>query len=551
MSVGVGKYRRTDLMYFLFLLVAMSIYALHLFSFTVFEGFSTFSSDSFSFIRLARNWSPYEEAALFNLQTVPEHSRSPGFALLLALSGGAESTYVGHLLVSISMLVSIAICGWLAYRNSNWLIGGALTISFCLLPGVIISSMGILSENSYLLFSMTVLLLYSHIKTNPNCRLGWFVVLFLCLTLAMLTRTVGIALVTTLIVVALFDREHGRYRRLFLLVAVMSVSVRQLWIALGADVRVSGRFSIITQIFGNENQTYWSSINFYWNIVQHNVFSLTNAWNHYLSLTSENLWFFMCSFALFSVCSIALILRAVQLKFDALYVFFYLGIVVLWPATQELVRFIHPIVMLLLLQPLLYFRTQACAAGWNRHKTVLLSVIAGLLFNSLIIQFHVLNLKQQAESSFPELVHSVEFYDLLDRDEAVRISQVFRYTMNLIEESAKVIPPGSTVATVKHEAYLLLAGRESVMLTTQVPLLQQLCNFKVRGVDFVFLSPLNSGLVPAPFELANQYSGFSSFILTLDDAQGMPVAHVIKLDNEGIDSTLSEAGYNCQNYIVQ
>ena len=544
-----NEYDRTSLNWVLFLIIVLGVYALHLTSFTVFEGYSTFSNDSFSFIRLARNWSPYSDPAVFNLQTLPEHPRAPGFAWLLAITGGAESTYVGHLVVSVAMLVSIALAAWLAYKRLGWLFGGVAAIGFCLLPGVIISSMGILSENFYLLISLIVLLVYARIESTPDCWRGWFVMLFVFLCLAILTRTIGVALATALAAVATFDRERNSNTRIILaLIALMSIAVWLLWSMWGADDRVPGQLSAFGSVLSNTDRGLAERLGLFWDLLGRNVSSMVGAWNHYLYLSSETLWFFLFSYALFAVCVISMILRALRLKLDAVYLCFYIGIITLWPMPEALVRFFHPIVMILLLQPLFYFSRKYSKQGWNRHKVVTALVIAALSVNSVFVQRELLIRKQEARINYPEVVHSVEYYDLVDREKALRLSKVYRITAWLMEQSGNVIPPDHTVATIKHEAYMLIAEREAVMLSTLVPYHQQLCNFKIRNVDFVFISPLSSGFVKLPYELPGLYHNITAFKLTPNNVDGEPITHILKLDREAIDEILSQAGYNCQSF---
>ena len=196
--------------------------------FTVFDGFSTFSSDSFSYIRLARNLSPYVDSSVANSMTLPEHARSPGFPWLLAITGAASSTYAAHLMVSISMLSAISVFGWMAFRQLGSILGGLLTISVTLLPGVVISSMTILTENPYICASLAVLLLYSYIRKNISCGRGWYAALLLVLTLAILIRTIGVSLAIALMIVATFDRKLGKQSRInFLLFAGISLVIWQ------------------------------------------------------------------------------------------------------------------------------------------------------------------------------------------------------------------------------------------------------------------------------------------------------------------------------------
>ena len=123
--------------------------------------------------------------------------------------------------------------------------------------------------------------------------------------------------------------------------------------------------------------------------------------------------------------------------------------------------------------------------------------------------------------------------------------------MGLMKDSAEVVPPGSIVASIKHEAYLLFAERQSVMLTGIVPYIQQLCNFKIQDVDFVFIPQLTSDLTPDPLALANQYVDISEYNLTASDQLGNPLSHVIKLDKDAYESKLSASGYNCQDFQIK
>ena len=253
--MSVSRVSRTDLIYLSFLLALVSVYALHLFSFTLFEGFSTFSNDSFSYLLLARKWSPYFAPGVVETLTWPANTYPPGFAWLLAITGASESTWQGHLVVSIAALLSIVLIGWLAYRELGWFYGGLLTVSFCLLPGVIVSSMGILSENLYLAASLAVLLLFSFIRENTECWPGWYVALFLFLWLALMTRTIGISLIAALLVVSLLDRNLGKDRRIiFALIALMTIGLWQLWSLIDPQSKETTYLNFMTPLLGHESQ---------------------------------------------------------------------------------------------------------------------------------------------------------------------------------------------------------------------------------------------------------------------------------------------------------
>jgi hypothetical protein len=208
-----------------------------------------------------------------------------------------------------------------------------------------------------------------------------------------------------------------------------------------------------------------------------------------------------------------------------------------------MVRFLHPVFMLLLLQPLLFIGTPAKSPGDFPIRAVAVSIILVLCANSLIIQHQLVALRNLANKEKPAIAHSYEYYALPDRVRAS--SYTFQTVMMMMTESADVVPEGSTVAAVKHEAYTLLAGRESVKLPVFVKHNQQLCYFKSRGVDFVFLSPLISRDNPEGLNLAEQFRHISTYMWSMNYQEASPIAHVLKLDREKIDSILTESGFDC------
>jgi hypothetical protein len=543
---------KADRYFIVFLLLALSVFALHFFSFTVFEGFSTLSNDSFSFIRMARNWSIFSEPAAYNLQTLPEHLRAPVFPWLLSITGGAESTYAAHLLVSVAMLTGIALLGWIVYRHAGWLVGGLTAIAICLLPGIIISSLGILTENPYLVLSLAVIMSAMYVRKTPDCHPGWLLLLLVSLSLAILTRTVGVALAASLITVAVFDRKTTRKTSIiFLVVAGLAVVTWQMWNVIGADDRVNRQMEFLMPIFGSSEQPLTERLAFLQALIMGNISRLIGSWNHYLNLTNDGIWFFLTSFVFLAPCLIALILRAVRLKIDALYICFYLAIVVIWPFPEALVRFLHPVIPILLIQPLLLIPGKDFAEGWTPKKIAAIAVILLLIVNSLLVQRELIRWKNEAELSYPSLVHSFEYYDNRDRQEALRASSAFQDIIELMKSSAQVIPEGSVVATVKNEAYMLLAGREAIFLSTLVPYHQQLCNFQIKKADYIFLTSLFSDFTPRPFELVEKYKEITAFEMSTNDSNGEPLSYILKLDMSAIESILEEAGFQCSVYKIR
>ncbi|NNL95598.1 MAG: hypothetical protein HKO64_08245, partial [Xanthomonadales bacterium] len=375
---GAGK---PGLVYVILLVLVLFPYAFHLFSFTVFEGFATLSSDSFSYIRQALVWSPYSGTEAHVLNTLPEHVRAPGFSWLLAISGAAESTLRAHLLVSVLLLLSIAVGSWIAYRSAGLVAGIGLAIGFCLLPGAMISSLPILSENLYLLASMVTLMLYERVLRGadgkPLIKFTWRLALLACLLLAILTRSVGLALVAAMVTAALIGPgQKAPGKPVVILVSVLATAGWLSWIMLGTPADIPGEQSYFISIFAGQDQSLADGLAFLWHSINQNISALVRAWIHYLTLTHDNPLLFAGAFLLLAVVMLSTALRALQLKADALYLCAYLAIILLWPFTQGMMRFLHPMVMLLLLQPVLLLgRGSLRASGAGRSLLIGLIVL--------------------------------------------------------------------------------------------------------------------------------------------------------------------------------
>lgn len=549
LTTAAVRFTRKELIYICFLLVLVSVYSLHLFTFTLFEGFATFSNDSFGYILLARKWSPWFAPTVAETLTWPVNNYPPGFAWLLAITGASESTYAGHLVASISMLLSLMLFGWWAYLKLGWVFGAALIISFTLLPGAILASMGVLSENPYLFASLSVLLTYTLIKTRSKFWPGLYFLLLLSLSLSILTRTVGIALAMALIVISLLDHTLRNDKRImFLLIAFMSLILLLVWGLLDPRAKESDYLSLFGATLSFEKHNLTESLALLIGHIRANVLAMPQSFNSYLALSNTTAYFAIFSYILWAICVLSVVLRARQLKFDAIYLLFYFGIYTLWPFRDEMHRFFHPAMLLLLIQPVLYFHAKSESSGKIHIRIIVFSTIILLTINSSIIQSRLVALRNIARTDEPSIAHSLEYYRLADRSQAVNKAMVYKGVMLMMKESVQVIPKGSAVAAVKHEALTLLADRESINLSTIVSYNQQLCNFKIRDVEFVFISDLTTGYNPVGIGLLNNYQDISSYVFTVENSDGEQFVHVLKLDKERIDSKLDEVEFECQRF---
>lgn len=545
---GKGKLNRQDYYFLIFLVLLLSAYSFHFLSFTLFDGFTTFSNDAANYVLLARKWSPFFSPSDAELFTWPVQNFPPGFPWVLAITGASETLWLSHALVSFCMICSLILAGWLTYRRLDWLMGGLLILALVSLPGVVTSSLGILSENLYLLLSLSVLMTYSYIKRKQNTTWGLYLLLSFFLTFTVLTRTIGIAIFGALFLVTLLDSELARKvkNRLYISIA-SSVILWQSWVIFNPQSSdLTYGFSIEYIIGSKAGLT--DVLTFLWHSFNVNTMQILSSWSHYLFLTHSNLWFFLFSYIVFIVCLIGLGLRLLQLKLDSLYIVFYLIILLFWPHPGEMTRFLHPIMFLMILQPVFYFMNNPKTRDNLIVKTALLITISALIANSTYIHFHMQEQRAKQLFSNPDLSHSIEFYDFHSANTGLFQALGFANITKYMKESAQFVPLQSVVATVKPVNYSILNNRRAVNLVAVVSDMQQLCNLKIKDVDFVFLSSLTTKLNREGLSTVKKYKKISSNMWMAPETEDEVVAYTFAIDKSKLNLELQRAGYVCQAF---
>jgi len=534
----------------LFALVALFlIYSAYLYMLTVFKGFTTLSSDSFGYILLARKWSPWFTPSVAETLTWPGQQYPPVFSWLLAITGASESYYFAHMLVWLFILVALVLIGLMAYREVGRNFGLPGAVAVCLVPGVVYSSMGILSENLYLALTLGSLLLYSSIAKKAASRPGAYILLWLLLSLVLLTRTIGIALVVSLTAAALFDRTATREKRIaYLFVSLGAIVVWQLWGVMDPQSHELGYLKFLSLGLGSADMGAVRQLTHLLSSVRTNVVAILGSWNHYLTIGQAHLYFFLLSYLLLILSLVSTALRAIQLKPDAVYILLYLAILLIWPYPDEMLRFLHPIVLLMLLQPVLLVGSVKPQLEPKARVVVFsLSILTGLTF--LLGQWQILERMNFARANNLPIAHFREYYSIPNFEEAIRKARIYHEVLYSMKSSASVVPEGSTVASVQYAAYTLQADRTAVNLSVIVPYPQQLCNFKVADVDFVFISGLTGAYNPLAMKLYEHYMNLAVRTWSISNDQGVPAAHLLELDKEKIDQLIKESGFDCRAFV--
>jgi 4-amino-4-deoxy-L-arabinose transferase-like glycosyltransferase len=542
--------KRNEHAYLLFLGCLIVLYSFHLFSFTVFDGFSTFSNDAGTYVFLAQKWSPFYSPSESVSHFWPVQQYPPAFPWLLALTGVSNSLWASHLLVSTLLLVSILCVAWIAYRKLGWH-GGLLTIALSLLPGALISSMGILSENLYLLLSLCIYLTYAHFESRKESNWLWYFLLTVLLALLLLTRTIGVSFTAAILVASLMT--HRRSSQLTKGVMSAALGSLMLWVLWGflnpqtGDLTYGNSFTRLT----DPNSTVQETVVYLLQVISANSIQILNSWNQYITLYQSNFWSFVFPFGLLVLCLISIALRAFNKKFDAIYLGFYCAIVVVWPHQEQITRFLHPIVFLMLLQPLMLAKEKFGNLNGVAVKSVITVTLGVLIINSTSVHLRLVQQKSTATNINPKLATAYELYASPLKEFDLETATFFVDVTEYMLKSSELVPEGSIVATAKAVNFTVLTGKPAVeLVTTNISEYQQFCNLKVKDVDVIFLSRLVTGLNWEGYDELDKYREITSKSWKIEGGASGSVAHVIAIDKARLDEKLGGEKSVCESYRV-
>lgn len=356
--------------------IAVVTYSYLLINFVVNDTISSFSSDSANYIVMARYLSPWQTPTTPVLSAWVEQDFPLLFPLVLGIIGVAYNYVLSHLLVAIFLICSFPLIYYFSRQiRLDQITSIIIVIVFALSPAAWVNSLGILSENLYILLSVVTLCFYTRLDQNDKVQLFIFGIL---LALVVLTRTIGVALLGAYLLITSyhFIRTRCTDFKPFIPAAIATVII--VTVSLLQNKIVPDQY--INQMLGLlVEETGQSALQI--NIFQQ-VTALTDAWLvSWLYYWNDNVLIASWFFAAVGVLGlIGLIYRIRLLELDALYLAIYLIILVFWPHPGQAVRFIYPVLFLLLLNA---FFLVSVLLG-NRGNKVKNYTIAFILIMSLL-----------------------------------------------------------------------------------------------------------------------------------------------------------------------
>jgi hypothetical protein len=464
-------------------------------TFLVHPGIDSLYDDSVSYLLMAQWYSPWHAAspavaAAARLQTYP-----PLFPLALALSGGAYDWRIAHLLVAAAFGASVFLLGVHARRTTGSMAAGLLAAAaFAALPGAWLNARGILSEFPYIALSLGALAWHARMQDDARIRPRDAAILGLLLAAAILTRTIGIALIAAVAVseAARFarTRDTARLRGAWIAPAIAIAAALAWQLLRPAAAGDSYAASTRLMLAGAESGPLaWARA---WAV--HNGQAISDAWFTALLIFWGEPWrpTFLLAAALGVLGLAGAAARALRGEADALYVLGFLAILLFWPFPGQMYRLAFPVAPLVLLlalrtvAALLSLRFDAARAARTAAYSALVPIALGLpaLLFYVVPRAHV----EDAPVAGYRITDIAEFYRIPSGPSARESARTQIGVLADMERVRESTPAGARVMWYTPGYIALLAGRDGVALRRPRDAADLDAQVRATRADYLYLA---------------------------------------------------------------
>ena len=409
-------------------------------------------TDSAWYLLMADYYSNSGEINIF-LTYIGENNRFPPlYPWILGLFGaGSDNIHAAHMVTAVLMGgVFILYFCWLRNQNQTLLFSLFLTTIFAALPITLFHAMYVMSEALFILLIFTVFIAIDKSKDSVQ----YLYVAAITIGLSMMTRGIGIVLLPAFIFY-LFRHKCNNITVLIIIsmAPIIGWTIHQSFTA----NRTNYFLGYLTYI---ENESIDVVISELLNNVRLIGTYLVKCFDYSLSVHSKYIVTFV---SILSVFGLAGRLRAN--KFDAYYYIFYLAIVIVWPASSQIQRFLFVILPLFLFYGL--HGVSYITDRINKIKSVRLLpyvyclVILLVMAPTTAITIKRLNVKP-ADEDIIAYTRTPSWLLETFQHNAELNSKITLYYIAAAEEIAKYVPEDQCVYSVWSELVMLYSKRISI-----------------------------------------------------------------------------------------
>lgn len=425
---------------------------------------SGFLTDDAMYLLLADFFSPHYEGNPFLHYLVIHQARFPPvFPLVIGLlGGGSETMGTAHLVVCASFIASaVALYAWASRVLDSRQTGAACLLIYALLPKTLVYVIEIWSEFLYMAMVFAVFILLDVAQRSRHQARQALSACALLIGLALLTRTIGVALLAAFVLYLLVNRVERKY--LYIPIAILPPVC---WKIIKSFFGYGGTYS--------EDLTRYMSMDGIATLVltdiPRNASLLLESWGRHFAIEPGASW------GLQGIAVLLLLLaligwwrRAAGRQADAYYVVFYIAVVLVWPYPDHATRFLYPILV-----PALAYLFIGLAAVIPKTEprlqtgfaaALLLLMLALVYPNALFVIDRVSEpLPGHIREDFRHTRQWLRGHDIQrPRDEVERRQTV----ISLIKRLDEHVGPRECIYAVHPPSTMLYSGRRSIILPEQ------------------------------------------------------------------------------------
>lgn len=488
---------RTPPLVVLLFLIALSTYSFFLLQFVWHDNLASFVGDSANYMLMGLYMSPWQNPsepirALWSYQDFP-----PFFPFILALTSAAHSMIAAHILTASFLIFSLPLLYYFSRQcfASTWQASG-IVIIFSLSPSAWLNTKGILSENLYILISFITLIALqkADLKNIFTCLL-----LGLLFSILFLTRTIGVAMLAAFIIVSIYqsNKKVLEFKRLYLPVFTFLIIIITSKLLYKTSIP-----AIYLQIFDHLFNDLPLNSTFYTDFLgKQQLVALFDAWRRsWMYYWTDNLLLPQLIVTVIGILAlIGLIIRLKQVKLDAIYVLFYLAILLVWPNPGQATRYLYPVLPLLLIYScyVLHILLQ--------NKNVANKTIAALLLLAIATVLPSLSYTWNRYHTGKEFGyhHITEYYRSPDLNKAKNDATLQLIMMRDMKKINSTTDPNDKILFYEPTYIALLADRDSdeIFITREGNIDVQHTN--LSDENYIYLSKMHPKRTSRELDISN------------------------------------------------
>ncbi len=459
--------------------------------------------DSAMYMLMARHLSPFHPASTVIADAVRTSAYPPLFPLLIAWCGG--SILAGHLVAIACLLATLPLLYvWLRSEGLNPPVGFCLTAVFALMPGTYLLALHVWTENPYLLFSIAALLTLRHAESASPGRPRTIWLAAAAVALATLTRAAALPLLAAFAAYLLLRRPQ---RWPWLVVAATAPFV--LW-SLAGRSQQAGFSNYLGQFTGRYAEDAAGTL---WHQIVGESRRLLEAWAQgWTGLANLSTPLNHVAVLIGLICLAGWLLRLARLRFDALYVAFYLGLLLVWPFPAEAERLEYVLVPVLLAQGALLLHTFGDVRGKAGASRLLAGGVGAL--GLLIIPSLILTMQRYflpPPRGYELVRHTPEWYGD-DRLRATPAALVMAINFRTLRDVGSHVPQGACIFSIKPSVVTLYTERSSY-LPPSAPVDDAAFQNGILRCRYLYPMALVSPSFPQPFYPLGRLAGRGTALL--------------------------------------